>query len=196
MSQAQSLEALRERDKPQPALVIAEDTALRLITALESIQAIDLKITELQSQLDELPAKETAISEDRTKTPAEVRAGVAALKDNASDLKVEQKRLGEDKAKTVSDAARLFPQGRMIVSNYFSRLYENEKQKALTALAPFFVGATAVAEPVLEYLPSVKLAATHAANCHYRVTGGNPEETLAMLAHVITEFGLHKTQAE
>lgn len=195
MSQAQSLESLRAH-ATAPVIVVDYRAAKLLLATAESIQALDVKIASLQSQLDELPAQETAISEDRTKSPADVRVALVALKDHANDLRFEQKRLGADRAEAFAKAVALFPQCELLVQRYFSGLYESEKSKAVTAVAPFFtVGASTTPERIAAELPTVAQAQTHALYARERVKGESPEETLAKYIEVIKEFGLHKPQA-
>lgn len=182
--------------KPTAPTPIQPNPAAAILLTGAAIQSLDRQIAELQTKLDELPAQETAIAEDRTKAPAEVRAGLAALQDRASDLKFAQKRLAGDRANTLSGAVALFPQCVQLVANHFSARYETEKQKALTALAPFFEGSTDSPTQALDYLPSLKLAATHAAWCLERVKGENPEDTLGKYVAVIQEFQLHINPAQ
>ncbi len=195
LSTAQAVEHLNETHKPKPSAAVPIDTAAVLIAALTSIQSLDHKIAELQIQLDQFPALEADLANDRTKPPAEIRAGLTALRDQAFDLKVEQKRLADDRAKILAGAVARFPAGRQLVSAHFNGLYQAEKAKALAAVAPFFVGSTAHAPQMLDHLPSVSLAATHAAYSQERVKGESPEDTLIKFVAVIKECGLHEPQA-
>lgn len=196
MNQAQSNESLREHAKPLPIVAADHRTAALLIAASDTIAALDVKIAELQTQLDELPAQETAVSEDRTKSPADVRAALAVLKDRATDLRLEMKRLEGDKAKAFSEAVALFPKCAPLVAGHFSGLYQAEKSKAVAALAPFFtVGAPITPESIADDLPTVSVARSHAAYALERVKGENPEETFQKYVEVIKEFGLHQPQA-
>lgn len=190
MSTAQAVEHLNETHKPKPAAAVPSNTAAVLVAALESIQSLDHKIAELQIQLDQFPALESDLAADRSKSPAEIRAGLTELRDRASDLNVHQKRLAEDRAKILASAVTRFPAGRQLVSAHFNGLLEAEKAKALAAVAPFFVGSTDHAPNILDRLPSVKLAATLAQYSHHRVAGENPEETLGKFVATFKECGL------
>jgi hypothetical protein len=172
-----------------------EDAAL-LLEKFASKQALDLKIAELQTQLDEIPAQEAAIAADRSKSPADVRAALTVLRDQASNRRFEQKRLGSDRAKVFTEAAALFPQCRLLVGNYFNGLYQAEQAKAVAAVTPFFiVGASITPESMVAGLPTVSAARTKALNTIERINGESPERTLELLADIIEEFGLHKAQA-
>lgn len=195
MNQAQSLESLQAHAAHKPVSG-DHNAAASLLAAAKSITGFDSRIAELQSQRDELPAQEAALAADRSKSPAAVRAGLAVIKDRNSDLRFEQNRLEDDKAKTFSEAFALLPKCQPLISGYFNRLYQAQKAKAVSALAPFFaVGATTTPDQVADDLPTVRAAYLCAIYSLERVHGENAEETFQKYCEVIAEFGLDKPQA-
>ena len=196
MSTAQSIEHLKAMAKPAPAVQVRKDTAKFLVAALATIQALDGKTAELQTRIDQFPTLEAAIVDDRTKSPADIRAGLTALRDQASDLRIESKRLSEDRAAALAAATARFPEGQQMISAHFNALHEAMKLKALAAVAPFFVGSTAHIPHILEHLPAVEAAKTQAMWCQERVKGESYEEILCKFVETINDCGLIKPSAE
>lgn len=195
MNQSQSEASLREHATHKP-VTGDHRAAAALLAAAATIAGLDAQIAELQSQLDKIPALEAALSEDRTKSPAEVRAGLVGIKDQASDLRFQQKRLLDDKTKAFAEAVALFPKCAPLVAGYFSGLYEAERARAVAAIKPFFtVGAATTPERVADDLPTVDAARTNALYSLERVKGEDADATFRKYCEVIAEFGMDKPQA-
>jgi hypothetical protein len=195
MSTAQSVESLREHAAHKP---ISGDrqSAAAILAAAKTITGLEAQIAEIQVQIDAIPAQEAAIVDDRSKSPADVRAELAVLSDRKSDLRLQQKRLEDDKANKFAEAVALLPQCAPLVAGYFAGIYEAQRAKAVAAVAPFFApGASVTPESIADELPTVAQARTNAAYALERVKGENPQEVFRKYVEVITEFGLDKSPA-
>ncbi len=161
-----------------------------LIESFSTLQELDGQIAKLQSELDVLPAREAAIAQDRTKTPREIREGLAMLKDQATDLRTEQERAMEDRGNVLLKAAQEFGPCTQIIYHFHKGAWDKLVNEATAALSPFFAGTNEPMDDALKLLPTVRSALNTYVGCTYRLMGENNDERLRNFIAVITECRL------
>lgn len=174
--------------QPNPAAAFLEAGA--------AIQSLDLQLAELQAQLDELPARETAVADDRTKTPAAARTELQALRDEKTDLTLALKRLEKDCNDVITKAKTLYLEVYGLLARRLQQLFETERSRAIQAITPFFYHECAASpEHFADELPTVVRAGHRRAGTEGYLKRETWPETLAATCATIKEFQLHETPA-